>query len=46
MHWRDKTANGFVVKLGVTQPAVANMQFADFLISGLLLLMAIGGLAM
>jgi hypothetical protein len=46
MHWRDKTANGSVVKLEVTQPAVANTQFADLFISGLLLLMAIGGLAM
>jgi hypothetical protein len=44
MHWRDKTVNGLVVKLGVTQPA--EMQFADFLIIGLLLLMAIAGLAM
>jgi hypothetical protein len=46
MHWRDKKANGFVVKLGVTHPAEASMQFVDFLISGLVLLMAIGGLAM
>jgi hypothetical protein len=46
MDWRDKTANGFVVKPGVTQPVEANNQFADFLISGLLLLMALGGLAM
>jgi len=46
MDWRDKVANGFVGKLGVTQPVEANTQFADFLISGLLLLMALGGLAM
>jgi hypothetical protein len=46
MHWRERTANEFVVKLGVTQPAAANKRFADFLISGLLLLMAIGGFAM
>ena len=46
MLWRDKTAHGFVVKLAVTQPAEANMRFVDFLISGLLILMAIGGLAM
>jgi hypothetical protein len=46
MHGRDKTANEFVVKLGVTQPAVASKRFADFLISGLLLVMAIGGFAM
>jgi hypothetical protein len=46
MDCRDKVANGLVVKLGVTQAAEANRQFADFLISGLLLLMALGGLAM
>jgi hypothetical protein len=46
MDWRDKVANGFVVKLGVTQPVEANNQYADFLISGLLLLMALGSLAM
>jgi len=46
MDWRDKTANGFVVKLGVTQPVEAHKQFADFLIGGLLLLMALGSLAM
>jgi hypothetical protein len=46
MDWRDKVAGGFVVKPGVTQPAEANKQFADFLIGGLLLLMALGGLAM
>jgi hypothetical protein len=46
MHRRDETANESVVKPGVTQPVVANQRFADFLISGLLLLMAIGGFAM
>jgi hypothetical protein len=46
MDWRDKVANGIVVKSGVAQPAQANKQFADFLISGLLLLIALGGLAM
>jgi hypothetical protein len=46
MDWRDKVANGFVVKLVVTEPVEANNQFADFLISGLLLLMALGSLAM
>jgi hypothetical protein len=46
MYWRDKVANGLLVKFGVTQPAVKDTQFADFFISGLLLLMAIGGLAM
>jgi hypothetical protein len=46
MDWRDKVANGFVVKLGVTQPVEPNNQFADFFISGLLLLMALGSLAM
>jgi hypothetical protein len=46
MDWRDKTANGFVVKLGVTQPIEENKQFADFFIGGLLLLMALGSLAM
>jgi hypothetical protein len=45
MDWRDKV-NGFVVERGVAQPAEANKQFADFLISGLLLLIALGGLAM
>ena len=44
MDWRDKVENGFVVKLGVTQPAEANKR--DFFIGGLLLLMALGGLAM
>jgi hypothetical protein len=44
MDWRDRVANKFVVKLGVTQPVEANKR--DFLISGLLLLMALGGLAM
>jgi hypothetical protein len=46
MDWRDRVANGFVVKLGVTQPVEANKRLADFLISGLLLLMALGGFAM
>ncbi len=46
MDGRDKVANEFVVKLGVTQPAQANKEFADFFIGGLLLLMALGGLAM
>jgi hypothetical protein len=44
MDWRDRAANGFVVKLGVTQPVEANKR--EFLIRGLLLLMALGGLAM
>ncbi len=43
---RDRTANESVVKLDVTQPVEANKRFADFLIIGLLLLMALGGLAM
>lgn len=34
--------NSFIVKLGATQPVEANKQFADFFISGLLLLMALG----
>ena len=46
MNWRDEVANGFVVRPGVTQPAQPNKEFADFFISGLLLLMALGGLAM
>ena len=46
MDWRDKAANEFVVRPGVTQPAEAKKELADFLISGLLLLMALGGLAM
>jgi hypothetical protein len=45
MDWRDRTANGFVVKLRVTQPEEANKRFADFFIGGLLLLMALGGFA-
>jgi hypothetical protein len=39
-------ANGLVVKPGVTQPVQVNKEFADFLISGLLLLIALGGLVM
>jgi hypothetical protein len=39
-------ANGFVLKPDVTQPTEAKKELADFLISGLLLLMALGGLAM
>jgi hypothetical protein len=46
MDWRDRTANGLAVKLGVTQPIEANKRFADFFIGGLLLLMALGGFAM
>jgi hypothetical protein len=46
MHWRDKVAKGLVAKLRVTQPIEVNTQFADFFITGLLILMAIGGLAM
>ena len=46
MDWRDKVANGIVDRPDVTQPAEGNKQFADFLISGLLLLIALGGLAM
>jgi hypothetical protein len=46
MGWRDKVANEFVVNPGVAQPAQANKQYADFVISGLLLLIALGGLAM
>jgi hypothetical protein len=46
MHWRDRTASEPVVKLDVTRPVEANKCFADFLIIGLLLLMALGGFAM
>jgi hypothetical protein len=46
MDWRNKVADEFVVKPSVTQPAQANKEFADFFIGGLLLLMALGGLAM
>jgi hypothetical protein len=46
MDWRDNLTNGFVVKPGVTQPEETNRQFADLFIGGLLLLMALGGLAM
>ncbi len=46
MYWQDEVANGFAVKPGVTQPAQANRAFADFFIGGLLLLIALGGLAM
>ena len=46
MSWRDKVANGFVVKPDVTEPAKANKELADFFIGGLLLLIALGGLAM
>jgi hypothetical protein len=42
MSWRNKVVNSFIVKPGVTQPVEANKQFADFFISGLLLLMALG----
>jgi hypothetical protein len=45
MDWRDKVAHGFGT-LGVTQPAEEKKKFAYFLISGLILLMALGGLAM
>jgi hypothetical protein len=45
MEWRDKSAQRSA-KLGVTQLAEANKHFADFFISALLLLIAIGGLAM
>jgi hypothetical protein len=45
MDWRNKVADGFVT-LGVTQPAEMNKKFAYFLISGLILLIALGGLAM
>jgi hypothetical protein len=46
MHWRDRTASEPVVKPDVTHPVEANKRFADFLITGLLLLMALGGFAM
>jgi hypothetical protein len=46
MDWREKVANGFVVKPTLTQPAEANREFADFFIVGLLLLIPLGGLAM
>jgi hypothetical protein len=46
MHWRDRTASESAVKLDVTRPVEANNRFADFLIIGLLLLMALGGFAM
>jgi hypothetical protein len=45
MDWRDKVVYGFDT-LGVSQPAEGNKKFAYFLISGLILLMALGGLAM
>jgi hypothetical protein len=45
MDWRDKAAQGSA-KPGVTRPADANKRFADLFISALLLLIAIGGLAM
>jgi hypothetical protein len=46
MHWRDRTARESVVQLHVTRSVKANKRFADFLIIGLLLLMALGGFAM
>jgi hypothetical protein len=46
VNWRGEVANGFVVKPGVTQPAEAHKQFAEFFIGGLLLLIALGGLVM
>jgi hypothetical protein len=46
MHWRDRTASEFVVKLDAPRPVEANKRFTDFLIIGLLLLMALGGFAM
>jgi hypothetical protein len=46
MNGRDRTANESVVKLDVTRPVEANKRVADFLIIGLLLLMALGGFAM
>jgi hypothetical protein len=46
MDWRDKAANGLFAKLDVTQRVAANKEFADFFIGGLLLLMALGSLAM
>jgi len=46
MDWRDRVVSGFVVRPGVTRPVEANKQFAELFISGLLLLMALGGLAM
>jgi hypothetical protein len=46
VNWRDEVANGFVVKPGVTPPAEGHKQFADFFIGGVLLLIALGGLAM
>jgi hypothetical protein len=45
MDWRDKSAQG-AAKLGVSRPAEANKQCAEFFISAFLLLIAIGGLAM
>jgi hypothetical protein len=46
MDRRDKVANEFIAKIGVTQPAETGKGFEDFFISALLLLIAFGGLAM
>jgi hypothetical protein len=46
MGWRDEVADESAVKLSVIRPAEANKPFAEFVIGGLLLLIALGGLAM
>ena len=46
MDWLDMLAGGFILKPGITQAAAAKRPVADLFIGGLLLVLALGGLAM
>jgi hypothetical protein len=42
----DRVAHGCEMTFGITQPVRAKKQLADLVIGGLLLVLALGGLAM
>jgi glycerol uptake facilitator-like aquaporin len=46
MNWLDELVHGFIVMLGIEHPAEANRPVAKICIGGLLLVLALSGLAM
>ena len=46
MNWLDKLVHGLVAMLGIEHPAEVKRLVAEICIGGLLLVLALGGLAM
>jgi hypothetical protein len=46
MNWLDKLVHGFLVIFGIERPAEAKRPAAEVWVGGLLLVLALGGLAM